>query len=357
MTMKSRDRVLSAIERNETDRVALDFSANPATLERLKAELNCSDHKSLLLHLGSDIVDLRDVVEPEYRGPIPKVRPLDGGIKENYWGWRTKTEQTATGPEEMFCEFVLAGKSLDQMRNHQWPEVDWFDFSDFEQRLDEWDGFAVMASGASVWQHPSFLRGLDNLMMDLGIDQESGEFVMDKFTFFYTGYFDAMFTAAKGKIDIFRIADDVGMQDRMIMSRDMFLTFVLPRLARLIDMAHSHGVKVMFHSCGAIVDVIDDLIEAGVDILDPIQVTAKGMDPCVLKERFGQRICFHGGLDTQHLLPHGRPQEVRDTAEKMAGILGKGGGYILSPSHVLQTDVPTKNILALYETGRSLVTH
>ena len=118
-------------------------------------------------------------------------------------------------------------------------------------------------------------------------------------------------------------------------------------------MAHSHNVKVMFHSCGSIVPLIDRLIDLGIDILDPIQVRAKDMDPEIIKEKFGSRLCFHGSIDTQYSLPCGTPDDVRAEAEKMITILGKDGGFILSPSHVLQTDVPTENVTALYETAHT----
>lgn len=347
----SKERVLAAIDLQVADRVPMDFSANKATLERLLKDLDCPDLFGLIKTLGADIVDLRGVVDPVYKGPVPAKRSLADGISENYWGWRTKIEQTATGPEEMFCEFILADRSHEEIQQHLWPQVDWFDFSDFGQRLEKWQGLAVMASGPSVWQHPSFLRGLDNLMADLMLAPDTAELLMDKFTDFYVAYFDKMFSTVPGKVDILRIADDVGMQDRLIMSREMILRFIIPRLKKIVDMAHSHGVKVMYHSCGAIFEVIDDIIEAGIDILDPLQVTAKGMDPQKIKDSFGNRICLHGAIDTQYLLPEGNPGDVSRTVKEMINILSKGGGYILSPSHVLQTDVPTANISAIYETG------
>jgi uroporphyrinogen decarboxylase len=124
-----------------------------------------------------------------------------------------------------------------------------------------------------------------------------------------------------------------------------------PRLKKLVDMAHSHGVRVMFHSCGAIVPLIERIIALGVDVLDPLQVAADGMDPALIKARFGDRLCLHGSIDTQHVLPHGSPEDVSQAVQEMIEVLGHGGGFILSPSHVLQTDVPTANIVAMYETG------
>lgn len=343
-----------AVNRGEPDRVPVDFGANPATLQRLQRELGCATHEALLDRLGADIVDLRGVVDPLYQGPVPKERTLADGVTENFWGWRTKVMSTATGDEICYCDFQLEGAdTLDALAAHRWPEPDWFDFSDFAARLEPWRNRAIMASGASIWQHATFLRGMDALLMDMAAEPELADYVLDRFTHFYCAYFDRMFSAAPGHIDILRIADDLGMQDRLLISPGVFRQFMAPRIKKLADMAHSHGVKVMFHSCGAIVPLIDDIIAADVDILDPLQVTAKGMDPALLKDRFGNRICLHGAMDTQYLLPGGTPEEVRRTALEMIAVLGKGGGFILAPSHVLQTDVPTENIQALYETPRA----
>ena len=350
MALSSRERVLAAIGLAEPDRTPVDFAANPATLARLQQDLGCATHRRLLERLQVDIVDLRGVVDPVYRGPVPFERRLAGGVTENFWGWRTRRMDTATGEEVCYCDFVLSDcQTEEELQAHTWPAADWFDFGDFAARLDAWEGFALMASGASIWQHPSFLRGLDQLLMDLVMAPPLAELLLDKFTDFYVDYFDRMFDAAAGRIDILRIADDLGMQDRLLISPALFDQYFAPRLEHLVDMAHSHGVKVMFHSCGAIVPLIDSLIDLGVDVLDPIQVTADGMAPAGIKSRFGARICLHGAIDTQYLLPQGSAADVRRTAREMMTVLGAAGGYIIAPSHVLQTDVPTANVRALYE--------
>ena len=350
--MTSKERVLTAVALEEPDRVPMDYHGNMLVLERLSRDLGASNHKDLLLRLGSDIVDLRGTVDPIYRGPVPYSRELPGGVKENFWGWRQRTVEAACGPEEQYTDFPFAeAGSVADIEAHRWPEPDWFDFSDFEERLTPWRDFAVMATGASVLQHPSFLRRLDNLMLDMAGQLEMAHYIMDKFTDFYIGFFDRMFSSAPGKIDILRQADDLGTQRGLFFSPEMFRRFIKPRTAKLVDLAHHHGVKFMFHSCGAIVPLIDDLIEIGVDILDPLQAAADGMDPSILKKRFGDRICLHGGIDTQYLLPKGSPEEVRTEVKRRMKIFGLGGGYILSPCHVLQLDVPTENVLAMREAG------
>ncbi|MEI6873878.1 MAG: uroporphyrinogen decarboxylase family protein [Spirochaetota bacterium] len=350
--MNSKERVLTAANLGQPDRVPMDFHGNRWVLERLTKEFGVSSHRELLEALHSDIVDLRGTVDPVYCGPVPYSRELSPNIRESFWGWRQESTMSASGPEETYVDFPLAAAtSAQELEKHRWPSPDWFNFDDFAERLEPWGDFAVMATGASVWQHPSFLRGLDNLMVDLMMEEGMANFILDKFTDFYLGYFDRMLTAAKGRIDILRQADDLGTQRGLLFSPELFRTFLKPRIAKIADLAHSHGVKFMFHSCGAIVPLIDDLIEIGVDILDPLQALAEGMDPKVLKSRFGDRICLHGGIDTQYLLPRGRPEEVRAEVLERIRILGEGGGYILAPCHVLQSDVPTENVLAMSSTG------
>ncbi len=350
--MRSKQRVLTAVSLAEPDRVPMDFLPNPWVMDRLHRDLGTATHRELLKRLRSDIVDLRGVVDPHYCGPVPQRRELPNGVRENFWGWRQKVMQTATGPEECFVEFVLAeATSIEDFQRHRWPEADWFDFSDFAARLDAWQDFAVMASGASVFQHPTFLRGIDQLLMDMAVQPQLAHWLMDRFTSFYLFFFDRMLTAAQGRIDMLRAADDLGTQRGLFFSPQMFRTFIKPRLAKLVDMTHSHGVKFLFHSCGAIRPLIEDLIEIGVDILDPLQAAADGMEPQALKQAYGDRICLHGGICTQYLLPRGTPDEVRAEVRRRLEILGHGGGYILAPCHVLQTDVPTENILAMSDAG------
>ena len=346
--MKSKARVLTAVNLAEPDRVPLDIQANPGVLQRLHRDLGSSTHRDLLERLRSDIVDLRGVVDPDYCGPLPYSRELGGGVRENFWGWRQKIMQSATGPEDCYVEFVLGdAQSVEELQQHCWPRPEWFDFSDFAKRLGEWQDFAVMASGASVFQHATFLRGIDNLLIDMATQPEMAHWLMDRFTDFYLDFFDRMLTAAQGQIDILRAADDLGTQRGLFFGADMFRTFIKPRLKKLIDMAHSHGVKFLFHSCGGIRPLIEDLIEIGVDILDPLQAAADGMEPQALKHAYGDRICLHGGICTQFLLPRGTPDEVRSEVRRRLEILGSGGGYIVAPCHVLQTDVPTENVLAM----------
>ena len=350
--MTSKERVMTAVALGRPDRVPMDFNANPATMKRLMKDLGASSLGELLLQLHVDIVDIRGVVDPVYCGPVPKDRDLGGGVREDYWGIRRKLMQTATGPEDCYVDFPLAhADSLEKIQAHVWPSVDWFDFEGFGYALEPWKDFAIMASGASVLQHPMLLCGMDKVLTDMALETELACGVFDKFTDFYVAYYDKMLIAAQGRIDLFRIGDDIGTQRGPLISPAMFRQFIAPRIKLLVDLAHSHDTKVMFHSCGSIPAFIDALIEIGVDILDPIQVSAANMDPAQIKGEYGPRICLHGSIDTQYVLPQGSPRQVAENVRRMIDVLGSGGGFILAPCHVLQTDVTSENVCAMYETG------
>ena len=133
-------------------------------------------------------------------------------------------------------------------------------------------------------------------------------------------------------------------------SPEMWRRFFKSQLTELMGVCHDAGIHTFYHSCGSIVPIIPDLIEAGVDILDPIQTKAEGMVPEVLKEKFGNDLVFHGGVDEQELLPRGTVEDVTAEVRHLISTLGQGGGYILSSSHTLQPDTPPENIVAMFDT-------
>jgi uroporphyrinogen decarboxylase len=155
--------------------------------------------------------------------------------------------------------------------------------------------------------------------------------------------------ATDGRIDLYLLISDLGSQHGPLISVDMFREFVAPYLREMVVCIHNLGGKVLYHSCGMIQPLIPALIESGIDVLDPIQPVGPGMSPDQLKAEFGDRLCFHGGIDMQHLLRRGSAEEVRKEVRRYCDVLGRGGGYILGPAHLFQPDVPPENILAVYQ--------
>ena len=193
--------------------------------------------------------------------------------------------------------------------------------------------------------------GMETALMNMIAAPELYEAVNKKVLEFYLKANRIFYEATKGKLHAVLIGNDMGSQRGLMISPELVRRFVIPGCRRLTEQAHSYGLKVIYHSCGAISDIIPDLIDAGVDIIHPIQALAAGMEPEGLKEKFGDRVSFCGGVDTQELLVHGTPEDVRKKVEELKRLFPTG--LILSPSHeAILPDVPPENIGALFDAVR-----
>jgi len=177
-------------------------------------------------------------------------------------------------------------------------------------------------------------------------------FLCRKFTDFYKEDYTRAAEATGGRIDLYLLISDLGSQTGPLISLPMFRRFVAPYLKEMTDCIHGLGGKVLYHSCGLMRAFILDLIGLGVDVLDPIQPVSADMAPERLQADFGGQVCFHGGIDMQHLLPYASPEQVRTQVRRYCEVLGRGGGYVLGPAHLFQPDVPPENVLAVYEAKR-----
>ena len=186
--------------------------------------------------------------------------------------------------------------------------------------------------------------------MDLISNPEWTHYLSRKFTDFYKeDYFRAQ-KASGGNIDIFLVISDLGGQEGPMISLEMFDEFIAPYLKELVDRIHDLGAYAMFHSCGMVFPFIERFIDLGLDILDPIQPIGEEMSPENLAKSFKGKICFHGGIDIQYVLPHGTLEEVQDEVKHYSEVLGEEGGYICCPAHLFQPDTPPENIIAFYDT-------
>lgn len=359
MKLTSRERVQRAINHQNPDRVPASMNASQWTIERLKGALQVSSDRDLLRALHLDIFDMRGIdqrggIMPRYIGPEDLGIPKDWrGDMLKLWGVTQVVVETELGHMWSQEEYPLStATTLEELQAYRWPDPDWFDYADLRDRLAEWSDFSILCSGCSVFQHATFLRGMDVLMMDMTSSPELADFVFDQFTDFYYENFRRIFEQVGDLIDIFALADDLGMQNTLLISPRMFDKFVAPRLKRMVDLAHQYNIKVLLHSDGNIRKIIPRLIDLGVDILDPIQPEAKDMEPISIKADFGDRICLRGGISAQDILAHGSVDEVAAETRRILKHLSPGGGYILSPGHpVLQDDTPIENILTMYETA------
>lgn len=341
--MNSRERIMAAINHQPTDKIPADYKGEPEVDEAMIEHLQVNDLDELLNKLE---IDVRRI-DPIYVGPAPK--DLGDGVMEDYWGIRSKRMVTSHGTYSMNIETAIwDAETTEELDKHNWPTCDIFDYSGMKALCEKYPEHAILFEGSDLFTRPCILRGMENMMMDMVMRPEMAHYIMEKFTSFYCEDLTRALEATNSGFQFYCEWSDFGTQESLLMSVPMWREFIKPYLSRLINVAHTGGVKFMLHSCGAIRDLIPDLIEIGVDVLDPIQVMAKGMDPAGLKKDFGDKITFHGGICTQSTLPFGTPEQVTEEVKDRIATLGVGGGYILGPSHNIQPDTSVENIVAMY---------
>jgi uroporphyrinogen decarboxylase len=341
--MTPRERVLTAIACQEPDRTPRDFWAEDCTWNRLFAHLGHQDKDRLLDELGIDVRHLRVVDPPE--------RALGGGLYQNYWGERYMYRQTPWGPMREDGPGALAKATrFAELEDFDWPTPDMLDHRPLRDQCGRLDQYALLYGFADVWERPSLVRGWENMFLDMIDRPDWAHFLCRKFTDFYKEDYTRAAEATGGRIDLYLLLTDLGGQHGPLLSVPMFRQFVAPYLQEMIDCIHALGAKVLYHTCGLIRVFIPELIAMGVDVLDPIQPVGPEMAPERLQAEFGGQICFHGGMDTQQLLPLGTPEQIRAEARRYCETLGCNGGYILGPAHLFQPDVSPENIFAVYPT-------
>ncbi len=342
--MTPRERVLAAVARRPPDRTPRDFWAEEPAWRRLLRHVGHEDRDRLLDELGVDIRRLEV--------PAPPEREVGGGVFRNFWGEQYVYQSTPWGPmREDVRGALAAAKEFSDLERFDWPTPDAFDYSKLADPCRRYESHALMYGFADVWQRPALVRGWEGMFLDMAERPQWAHFLSRKFTDFYKEDYTRAAEATRGRIDLYLLISDLGSQAGPLISPAMFRAFVAPYLKEMADRIHGLGGKVLYHSCGKIARFIPDLISLGVDVLDPIQPAGPEMEPERLKAGFGERICFHGGIDMQRLLPRGTPAEVKAGVRRYCETLGRGGGYILAPAHLFQPDVPPENILAVYGAG------
>ena len=338
-----------AMAKERPDRVPSNFRATDQVIQRLASSLY-TDYYGVLHHFQ---VDFREIIPP-YIGP--KAACLADGTQFDLWGVGRKEVTTGEGRDLLISYNPLSdADSVEDVENHAWPKAEWFDFGAITKWCQNFKGYALSTPGIhlegyhGVFHQLTYLFGMEKAMMHLAIRPDLINAAIDKIMVFFTAYYDRLFKASEGAIDFLFYKDDFGGQKNLLISTSMFRQFFAPNIKQLSDLADSYGAKFILHSCGAVMKMIPDFIQSGVAVLDPIQVTADGMDIHELAEKYSDRLTFHGGIDVQRLMPRGSEEEIRAAVRETVEVLGRNGGYFFSPSHRFQPDTPTENITALYD--------
>jgi uroporphyrinogen decarboxylase len=375
--MNSRERVLTALCHKEPDQIPFDLGG------LLQSGVHLVAYRNLRRHLGLPEVDAKTqtLVTQTARLDedfLERLR-VDTRFVDRYLtvgqqvGFREVgdyiefTDELGCGrrmPRQGGLYFDICRHPFDvddverRLENHVWPDPT------HPGRLEglKQEAQAARAKGklvvlgahcAGVFEVAWFLRGLERFLTDLASGSRKAECFLDKALELKTAYWEVALAELGAYVDVVNEADDVAGQQGLLMSPRMYRRFIKPRHRELfarIKQAAPH-VKLVFHSCGAIRPLIPDLIEIGVDALNPVQISAKGMDPFALKQEFGQEICFWGGgVDTQEVLCKGTPDQVNEQTRRNIDALAPGGGFIFTPVHITQADVPPENFMAMWET-------
>jgi uroporphyrinogen decarboxylase len=237
---------------------------------------------------------------------------------------------------------------------YRWPSPDLFDYSVIPAQVQGREERPVQGGGSEPFLIYKDLRGHEQALIDLALHPDIVHYCLDRlFDFCYQNTL-RIFEQIPGKVTVSYVAEDLGTQHGLLMSLAHIREFLLPRMKRMIDLVHEAGAHVFHHNDGAVLDVIPDMVESGIDVLNPIQWRCNGMDRAELKRRFGRRIAFHGAVDNQQTLAFGSPEEVRREVTDNIRLLGEGGGYILAPCHNIQAVSPPENIVAMYEAAYEL---
>jgi uroporphyrinogen decarboxylase len=328
----------------------------PEVWERLRETLQTDDEGVLRL-LG---VDCR-MVTSSYVGT--KARQLPDGTFIDAWGThrRNVTNEFSTYGE--YAGHPLAeAETVDDVLGWDWVSSDDWDVSGVREQCERLSGSAgpryhLRYEVGGIFEWSWGLRGFERFLLDLAENPGVACAIMDRFTDIYIENTVRVIEAAGGLLDMVYTYDDVGIQNGLLMSPRMWRKYILPRHQRLnaAIRAARYPVKIMYHSCGAVFPLIGPFVdEMDIDVLNPLQPRAAGMDLARIKNEFGERLSFHGAVDIQHTLPHGTPDEIRSEVRERCELLGRGGGYICTSAHYIQADTPVENIVAMYTTRREL---
>lgn len=358
--MISKEIVLRSIEHKNTPRIPLDWWATPETVLKMCDFYSLPEEEVLkklnidMRYVGFDIKDSE--FEKQKDGSFHKKDKEN--IFEDVWGVKRKKVSFGKGEYlEVYNSPLANVEEISKIEKFKLPELSDFDIE--KEKLKLSTNYAIVFTGDRLVMRTSFfklamyLRGFENFLLDLISNKVLAEAIVNRLFEFHYGITEKIFKKYAENIDIFMMGDDFGTQTGPMIRLETFRHFFKEPIKKMIELCHRYNIKAMLHSCGSIKIFIPDLIDIGLDILNPIQHTAADMDMKELKKEFGKNICFHGGIDVQKVLPFGSKKEIEKEVRECIEILGKDGGYICAPSHNLQADIPVENIIYMYEVASS----
>ncbi len=360
--MDARERVFLALAHKQPDRVPIDYWATEAVTGELLRHYGLSTREELLQRLD---VDFRYIEGPAYVGPE---LPVDEeGNTTDHWGVpRVRVDVGSGRGSSTYREVVnfplQDAADVAEVRDYpHWPCADWFDYSCVADQVASArkTGKVVVFMGdrmnrCAQLKPAMYLRGVEQILLDLVLHDDIAEYIFHRVAEFYLEYARRTFEAAGGGIDVLFTGDDFGTQNGLFCSPDMWRRFLKPGFRAFVELGHRYGAVVAHHTCGSVRPLIGEMIDCGLDVLNPLQPDVHDMDPAELKGCFGDRLSFHGSISIQKTLPFGTPDDVRREVRRRFETLATDGGFVYCTAHNIQADTPVENIDALFEAYREL---
>jgi len=369
--MTHRERVLAALDHGQPDRMPLDLGSARFTgimkgaYDALRQHLGFGAPGAIVSRMGQTVeVDERILrhFDIDVRGFSAGSR--DRGGDQELGGERYRDEWgviRSQPPGSAYYDIEtnpLAGSITPAtIASYPWPDPadpgPLRGTRERAERLQKETDYAVMFNARLSLVHTTqYLRGFEPWCIDLAENSPVFHALMEAVLETMIESHRRVLREIGDVIDLISFGDDLGMQDRPLCSVPTYRRMIRPYQERIVEMIRSHtNARIVYHTCGSVYRLMGELISLGIEAVNPVQLSAKDMDPVRLKREFGSRIAFWGGMDSQRILPSGSPAEVRTEVRRLFEILGEGGGYVLASVHNIQQDVPPENIVAMFEKG------
>ncbi len=343
--MSHKERILSVLENGDVDRIPVDIWCTPEIIRDLQSYFKVQNEFDVFSCMGLD--------------KIVWVHPKYSGAPEGIFRWGAKIKKINTGAsiyhevERPSLKGYDKPESIEDFPN--WPDPDKFEYDEAVMFAEQaFQNYATLGPWVSFFEVYCIMRGMEQAMIDLIDAPELVITILDKIEFCQTEMMKRLFERASKNISMVFVSDDMGSQHGLLISMDLWDKYFKERMKRWCDLIHSYGIKVFYHSDGAVEPLIPRLIDCGIDILNPIQHVCPGMEMIELKKKYGNKLIFHGGVDNQKILPFGTPQDVRkETLQCLESLGNEKKGYICCSCHNIQAGTPVENIVTMVETVRN----
>jgi uroporphyrinogen decarboxylase len=359
--ISSRERLTATLEHRPSDHPPADIWTTPEIMNALKGHFGTRNEDDVYDHLGVDKITWvraeppseETIVHPAEQDAGPEAPALSEHAGTDEWGVTYRWAQFDAGYYAEVAENPLAGvEDPAALADYPWPDPATYDYAALRRDAAAGGRWVRMLSFISIFEVYCGLKPMDEALMDLYINPEFAHEIVGHIFTVQRDYLRRSLDAAGDEIELVYLSDDMGMQDRPLMSHETWRSFFRDVYAELIAEIHRHGKRAFYHTDGSAFDIVSDLVDLGIDVLNPIQHRCPGMERERLVEAFGDRVVFHGAVENQDVLPFGSPEDVRAEVRKNIEVLGARNGYIVGPCHMIQPGTPLENVLAMYEEAR-----